>query len=518
MGANLVETLDHNHQLIEDDRPHEECGVFGIYLPTEVASVKANLVVDLAFNGIFQNQHRGEESAGFATANGYEVSPIFKNLGLVAKVRCDYLNDADHSQYNGHIAVAHTRYSTTGSSTRNNAGPFGANSEKGTIVASHNGNLTNAGELKQFLLADDVVFKSTTDSEIIADMIAHTDGKEWEDKISDALSKFEGSFSLVLMTKSALYAARDNIGNRPLFWAEFDDENSKKIYAVSSETPAFFHLNGYKLIGIHEMTPGTVIKFNKSGVSEREFKKQEEDAFCGLEITYLSRADGKTRNEKQIDTVRRALGAKLALLYPPPENITDVTYIPESSRPAAEGFAEALSLLWNRSIPCKTSLIKGRYPNMDGKVRGFISPTDNYRKSVASNYYPMDWVYGKDLVVIDDSLIRGKTTGGVIETYYNAGAKKIHLRIPWPTVGGYCPLGTDINANDKLIYETSGRDIETMRKIINVTTLAFLTPKEYQQTVDEVIGEHFGLCMGCTDGKYPVTIFQADKAIFERKC
>jgi amidophosphoribosyltransferase len=491
--------------------------VFGIYLPPDMGLNKPHLVAELAFKGGFQNQHRGEESAGMVTADGYQLSDVCKHMGLISAVWKQFKAEEDLSHFSGHIVLFHNRYSTTGSSTRTNAGPFIGGSELGQIAVSHNGNLTNAEAIAKRLTNGGVVFKSSTDSEILANTIVHAIGTTWEAKISHALAECEGSFSLGLMTSSALYAARDNQGIRPLFWAEYQ-ENGKSIYAVSSETPAFHHLNGFKLVQIQEVPPGTIIKFDNTGIVKYEFKKSENDAFCGLEITYLSRADGETRNRVQIDAHRRALGARLAQLHPPPEDIFAVTYIPESSRPAAEGFAVELSSMWGKSIPCLTSMIKGRYPSLDGKSRGFISPTSADRKSVAENYYPMDWVRGKKILVVDDSLIRGSTTSGVIAMLKAAGAAEIHLRIPWPPVIGFCPLGTDINQTDKLIWVTSGENLEKMRDSIGVASLAFLSPMEYQLVVDRTIGEHFGLCMGCTTGVYPVTLFQADKTVFEKKC
>jgi len=516
MGEMNEQSVGRYIPIIEQGKPHEECGVFGIYLPPVMMAEDSNLVVTLTFNGIYPNQHRGEESAGVAIANGFSVSDVCKHLGLISSVYDRFKKEEDPAAFSGHIGLAHTRYSTTGSSTRNNAGPFTASSELGVIAVSHNGNLTNAKELAQRLSANGVIFRSTTDSEILADTIAYASGLTWVDKISEALSACEGSFSLGLMTNTALYAARDSLGNRPLFWAEFN-EKGRSIYAISSETPAFRHLNGYELRQIQEVLPGTIMKFDGSGITVTKFRQSESQAFCGLEHAYLSRADGETRNGVQIDMIRRMLGATLARLYPPPQGIDMVTYIPESSRPAAEGFARELSTMWVRSVRCETSLMKGRYPTLNGKSRGFMSPDMVDRKSVASNYYPMDWVKGKSLVVIDDSIIRGNTTGGVIKIYREAGAKEIHLRIPWPPVNGFCPLGTDINKTDELIWVTSGENLEEMRKAIGVDSLAFLPPEIYQETIDKSVGEHFGLCMGCTTGKYPVTLFEADKTVFERQ-
>jgi amidophosphoribosyltransferase len=498
----------------ERDIPREECGVFGIYIPPEIAADDPGLAVRLTFDGIFQNQHRGEEAAGVGVADGYSVSHIFKQKGLISKVHSHFVSEADPADFHGNIGLGHARYSTTGSSTRNNAGPFTATSELGVIAVSHNGNLTNAKDLVHRLEEKHVVYKSSTDSEILSNSIAHSEGATWEEKIAVALSACEGSFSLGIMTRDALYAARDTMGNRPLFWAEYD-ENGTSIYAISSETPAFLHLNGYKVKQIHEVMPGTIMKFDATGVQALEFKNADKEAFCGLETAYLLRADGRIRNNTQVDMVRRELGARLAQQYPPPVDIDAVTYVPESSRPAAEGYATELTIQWGRPIHCLTSMMKGRYPSLAGAVRGFMTPTDAGRKAVASNYYPMEWIRGKKILVVDDSIIRGNTTAGVIRMLREAGVKEIHLRIPWPPVKGPCPLGVDINVKDRLLWVESKEDLETMRIALGVDSLAFLSPAAYQETVDHTVGSHLGLCMGCATGDYPVTVFQADKTALE---
>lgn len=494
----------------ERDSPREQCGVFGIWLPGQ----DNETIADIVFAGTLQNQHRGEESVGIAIGNGRQVFEPFTHMGLV---RDGYLAYKEQGlEFKGNVGIGHNRYSTTGSSRLENAAPFRLEE----LAVSHNGNLTNASELRRELIEKGVKLLGTTDSEIIPRIIATASGNTLEERMISGLQKLQGSFSLTICTKDALYAARDSLGNRPLHFGVFE-YNGELGFAISSETPAFDSL------GIHyreEVKPGELIRFDTNGIERWQFAKETNEAFCGLEIAYLLRADGRFRNV-QVDTIRRCLGAKLAKEYPVPDTVDFVTYIPESSKSTAEGYAEELSRELGRPIFPRTSMLKGRYGDLRGALRGFINPDDSVREAIGrNNYFPFDWLVGKRIVMVDDSIIRGRTTQGVMKTVRervgnlrNNGAKEIHLRIPWPPVLGPCPLGTDIRESDWLVYRELGQSIEEVRKYLEVSSLAYLTPQEFQEAVDEVAGEYVGLCKGCVDGQYPVTVYQADKAIFERE-
>ncbi len=499
-----------------DFKPREECGIFGIFLP----DISTSTVEDLTFEGLLTNQHRGEESAGITIADGSRISKPFTMMGLVR----DVYNAYKHLPYRpeGHIALAHTRYSTTGSSRIENAAPFLAVSESlGEIAVAHNGNLTNAQELRTYLLSKGVVLKGATDSEVLAYFIAGSEGETWEDKICCALRKCQGSFSLAMISKDTLFAARDPMGIRPLFISGFE-YGGKMGFAVSSETPAFTMFDRFHFID--EVKPGELVTLRSSGKESRRYSEEKNEAFCGLEIAYLLRADGRLRGGVEVDNIRRNLGRILARLHPPPADIDYVTYIPESAKSTAEGFAEGLSDLFERPVFSRTSMIKGRYGTLAGAVRGFINPDNHVRGAIANrNYFPFDWIKGAKIALIDDSIIRGNTTAGVIALLRKkvgfmkeGGAKEIHMRVPWPPVIGFCPLGTDINEKDFLIYRELGGNLEKVRVALGVDSLEFLTPEEFQNGVDSTIDEHLGLCMGCTTGDYPVTVFQANKNIFEK--
>jgi len=409
-------------------------------------------------------------------------------------------------------AITHTRYSTTGSSNLVNAGPFLFFSKKfGNFGLSHNGNITNAFLLKEELLKKGYNFISTTDSEIIGNLIIDCPGKTLEEKIKKALNKLEGSFSLLLITKDAIFAARDPFGNRPLSFAKIS-QNGIQGYAISSETPAFYSLSmSYQ----REIKAGELIKFSRLGLKSIQFSRNIPLAFCGLEIAYLMRPDSPLKNI-QLDTIRRKLGETLARRHPAPRRIDYVTYIPESAKSAAEGFTQETSRLQKRQVFLRTSMLKGRYGIINGAIRGFINPHPEMREEVAfNNYFPFDWVRNKKIVLIDDSIIRGTTTGSVIKMLRknvgylrNGGASEVYVRIVFPPVIAPCPLGTDINEKDFLI----ARELASKEKIaqqIFADSLEYLSAEEFSFCVRKILGKDFGLCLGCVTGKYPVLKFQA---------
>jgi len=505
------------------DIPKEACGVFGIYFPHP--DIYSN-IVKTTLDGALANQHRGEESAGIVVSNGQRLSPVLKRMGLVRNLYEGFLQSEqdekfDSSLFFGFIAIAHNRYSTTGSSNINNAAPFLFESELGQFAVAHNGNVTNSKELKRQLTSSGYTFSSTTDSEIIGALITSSKGNTWDKKIIHALRKFEGSFSLVICTKDCLYGIRDRYGNRPLSYAQFRQDGITG-FAISSESVAFDNLGfEYK----REILPGEIVKIENLQLKSLRFVSAPEvmPAFCGLEIAYLMRPDSRIKSV-QLDTIRRFLGDKLAVLQPPPEKVDYVTYIPESARSSAEGYAASLSRVLGRPVFCLTTMIKNRYGTVDGAIRGFINPDNETRQRVGlENYHPLDLLIGKKVVLVDDSIIRGNTTAGVVRNIRchvgdlrNAGTAEVHLRIIFPPVIDFCPLGTDINQTDHLIAKELENDILKIAEKLGVDSLGYLTPGQFQQGVNEALRCEFPLCLGCTTGCYPVRTFQADKEILEK--
>jgi amidophosphoribosyltransferase len=505
------------------EKPREECGVFGLYFPHPDIS---DQIVKTTLKGLLDNQHRGEESAGIAVSNGERMS-VFKKLGPITRLYNFHFINLPNNELNrkgesnkvskqgleGYIAIGHTRYSTKGNPTEKNASPFKATSELGEVALAHNGNITNAKQLKEELVAKGYQFASTTDSEVVCALIADSRGDTWDEKIKNALSRLDGSFSLAISTKDALYAARDTIGNRPLSIGVFEKDGVTG-YAISSESQAFDPLNiNYQ----REVDPGEIIRFDTSGISFTEFGEKKPQSFCALEIAYGMRPDARI-NGVQLDSIRRALGAKLAENYPVPNDIDYVVYVPESAKSSCEGYAEEYSSMTGRHVFTRTGMLKGRYGSLNGGVRGFLHPDKEVRKEIAvGNYRPFDWLKDKKIVLVDDSVVRGATTTGVIESlkkkvgyFRDQGVQEIHLRIIFPPVHAFCPLGIDINTADELIAKEN-KTIEKVAEKLGVKSLSYLLPSEFQETVDKAIGKHLGLCFGCAGEGYPVTVFDADK-------
>ncbi|QQG44467.1 MAG: class II glutamine amidotransferase [Candidatus Roizmanbacteria bacterium] len=509
--------------MVEYGKPKEECGVFAFSFPHPAFTQE---IIPLTLTGLLENQHRGEESAGIATINNGRILPIFKGMGLVRNLYQEYKRIEEKTEIKtvGQIAISHCRYSTTGEPHINNAGPFMTETSQGQVTISHNGNIINAKKLKEELESKGYEFKGTSDSEIISSLIADAPGQIWSDKISYALNQMEGSFSLAIATTGlddphgCLYAARDSFGNRPLSYAEFEKDGIKG-YAVSSESPAFDSLDiSYQ----SEIEPGQLIKFTQDGPQIMQFNKNTHESLCGLEIAYLMRPDSRIKGV-QLYAIRNHLGRTLAHLYPPPRTIDYVTNVPESARPLAEGYAYALSKIWGIHVQNVETMLKNRYGTLNGAFRGFMNPDQSERDNVADKYHPFDNLVGANIVELDDSIISGTTTKGMMRTIsrkvginHNQGVKEVHLRIPFPPVVGPCGgLGVDINAERPLV----ARDLqkELLAYSLGVTSLAYLTPEQFRQAVNEAVGREVGLCLGCTDGKYPVNVFSADKAVLERR-
>jgi amidophosphoribosyltransferase len=480
----------------------EECGIAGVILPD--GEVLESGVVPVIFELIFALQHRGEESAGIVTANRKRLSVPYKTMGKVRDLYVKY-EEADKTvkrYLEGYMAAAHARYSTTGSSTLENAGPF----LYGDAAVAHNGNITNASFLKEKLVAQGAKFNATTDSEVIAALIQFAPGKHMDDKILAALSQLRGSFSLVIITSEALYGVRDGMGNRPLSLAKLDVLPDQAAYAFASETAAFF---ASEFTFLREIQPGEILKLSKNAhgkILQKSFsfldakEKKLPMSFCALEIAYLMRPDSRLQGV-QMDTLRRALGKRLAEVAPAPAGVDFVSYIPESARPGAEGFGAGASL------PIYTTMIKGRYGAevATPAYRGFMQPNKSSRSNVAKRYFPFDILKDKDIVLVDDSVVRGTTTKGVIKTLRAEGARKIHLRIIFPEVIGPCYLGTDIGEKDHLVAKN-----KTQAQIaheLGVDSVGYLTIDQYQAVVDDMLPAGLQLCFACANNRQPKLAF-----------
>jgi len=502
----------------EDFKPKEACGVYGIYLPSSKKDTHEALYA--AFKGIHLLQHRGEESSGIITADETQFSPTFKSMGLISNLYGNFHQQSNSfiEYYKGNIALSHTRYSTTGSSTIENAGPFISKCNLGQIAVSHNGNIINSQELKKDLEKKGYKFFGTTDSEIIAHLITNATGNTWEEKISNGLLPLEGSYSLgIVSSDGALYAARDNRGNKPLSIgvANINNENA---YAISSETRSI----NKPFTVLRDVIPGEIVKFSKNGIESFSDSKKIDQAFCSLEIAYFLCPDSRIE-QKQLNEIRFEIGKLLGMNFPPNFDIDYVTYIPESAKSSAEGYAKGLSKIFRKDIRCITALLKNRYPTLNGKsIRGFINPNQENRDQIGKqNYSVFDVVNNANIVLFDDSIIRGSNSKGVVNTIknnvgfmQNGGAKKIHFVSLFPKVISHCNYGIDISPNDRLIARDQNSDEIKIAQELGVDSISYPSPDFFQKAVNAVLRKKFSLCMGCTTGEYPT--IKKEATIFTR--
>lgn len=498
-------------------RIKEECGVFGVWLSPELASKD---IVRFALSQAISNQHRGEESAGMCVSDGCSLWPPIKSMGHIKDLYKKYENEyGRNGGIFGHIVNVHNRYSTTGSSTIENAAPFRFEMEKAeeSFAVSFNGNITNALELRA-KLSQTYKFSSTTDTEVIGALIAQAPGDCLEAKMIAALPRLEGAFSLVISTRDSLFGVRDGHGIKPLCAAVFEIEG-QNCFGISSETCALTKL---KIKEIMEVRPGEIIRIKDGELTSSFFSSAREEDFCGLEFTYLLRPDAHVKGGKgkwyQLEEVRRHLGAYLAKKNPPSHEIDYVTYIPESSKAAAEGFAEELG------VPMRTGSLKSRYGDINGSMRWFINPNNVARgQNARKNYFPFDWLAGKRVVVVDDSVIEGNTTGGFnkilreeVGLLRDSGVAELHLRIIFPPVISACPYGVDIPETRFLVGRQFGpENWKQIADYLGADSIAYLTPMEFSGGVSEAVGRRVGLCMGCTTGNYPTSNIRARKNILE---
>jgi len=463
-----------------EDRPQEECGVFGIFAPgVEVAR--------RTFFGIFALQHRGQESAGIAVTDGENLQ-IHTAMGLVTQI----FDEETLSQFHGDIAVGHNRYSTTGSSELCNAQPIRLQSADGEMALAHNGNVVNALALRQSLQAQDVQFETTMDSEAIAKIIEVNRDKPLEESLLEVMRQVQGAFSLTLMTHDTLIAMRDPNGVRPLCLGELrNEEDGKTGYVVASETCALT-VAGAEYI--REIEPGEILFINKDGLESVHFKEESPErenrpALCIFEFIYLARPDSNLRGQN-VHQTRRRMGEMLALQSPVDADV--VIGVPDSGTPAAIGYAQA------SGIPFQEGLIKNRYIQ-----RTFIAPDQTQRElGVRLKLTPLQNVLdGKRVVVVEDSIVRGTTTKRIVKMLREAGAREVHLRISSPPYKWPCFYGIDTAARTNLIaYDKS---VEEIRRHNGADSLAYLS----MDNLIKAIGQPKStFCRACFDGEYPINI------------
>lgn len=463
------------------DSPHEECGIIGIFAPHED-------VARMTFFGLFALQHRGQEAAGIAVSDG-ETLRLHKDVGLVSQV----FTPQNLAPLQGHYAIGHTRYSTTGSSLARNAQPFLIETHLGPLAVAHNGNLVNAGALRQQLLEKGVGLSSSSDTEVITMMLAGAAGATWNERLKNTMPRWVGAYSLVILTRDGVLAVRDPWGFRPLSVGLLPSGG----WAAASESGALETLG---CEAIREVLPGEIIALSNSALSvQQALPPAPELARCSFEHIYFSRPDSFWDGQS-VHQVRQKLGSILA-----EESHIDadvVIPVPDSSVPAAIGYASV------SGVPYNDGFIKNRYIG-----RTFIQPTDSLRKqgvALKFNVIPEN-VRGKRVIMIDDSIVRGNTTGPLVHLLRNAGAREVHVRITCPPITHPCYMGVDMGSYDDLI--AYHKDVEAINQHIGSNSLQFLSLKGMM----EAIGRSSGYCQACFTGQYPIEIdAQYRKTGFEK--
>lgn len=454
------------------EAPKEECGIFGVF-------GRGEDVARLCYFGLFALQHRGQESAGIAVSDGMDIR-VHKDMGLVMQVFHDenILRDL-----RGHIAIGHTRYSTTGSSVIRNAQPLCCTSLAGEVAVAHNGNLVNTASLRRELEEDGLEFATSNDSEVIAQLLANATTESIENAIRSMMQRIEGAYSLVIMTPNKLIGVRDPYGVRPLSIGRMKDGP----YVLASETCAF------NLVGaqyVRDVEPGSMVIIDDEGLREEQAVPMVRNAMCLFEFIYFARPDSQMYG-KTLHMTRRRMGHELAREHPC-DGAHVVIPIPDSAVPAALGFAEA------SRIPFSEGVIKNRYVQ-----RTFIQPDQRMRDlGVRMKFTPLrEAIAGKKVVMVDDSIVRGTTTGNLVRMLFEAGAVEVHVRISAPPVKYPCFYGIDMANQNELV--AAKYNLDQIRDRIGATSLGYLS----LDGVVRAIGMHKDkFCRACFDGKYPIPV------------
>ena len=466
-----------------DDDLHEECGVFGICAP-------GRAVARLAFFGLYALQHRGQEGAGIVTCDG-RVAHMHKGMGLVSQV----FNEENLHHLQGHLAIGHTRYSTTGSSKLRNAQPYLVETLDGPLALGHNGNLINAPQLRRELLERGVGLQTSTDSEVILHLLAGAGGGDWVTRIRIMMAKAEGAYSLVILTRDAVYGVRDPWGLRPLVLGRLEAG-----HVLASESCAFATIGAEM---VQEIKPGEIVRIDADGYEIVQGAPPQRLAFCTFEQIYFARPDSLL-DGRLVHEVRQKLGRQLAKEAPVKADI--VVPVPDSGTPHAIGYAQKSKIAYSEG------LIKSRYIG-----RTFIQPTDELRKiGVAMKFNPLpDNLRGKRVVLVDDSIVRGNTSGPLVQMLRDAGAKEVHVRVACPPIKWPCFMGVDMASQGELI--AANQSVDEICEHIGANSLAYLSIDGMMKALKA----KDGYCNACFTGDYPFAtpiplIELQDKGIFQQ--
>jgi len=449
---------------------HEACGLFGI-------DARGEDVAHLTYFGLYALQHRGQESAGIAVSDGTELR-MHKDIGLVAQV----FDAASLADLKGHLALGHTRYSTTGSNRWENAQPMLVEHPQiGPIALGHNGNLTNATALRRELERTGVAFLTSSDTEVIAQVIARTPGGELIEILRLALPRLEGAYCLLILTRDTVAGVRDPLGIRPLCLGRLHEGGS----IIASETCA---LDTVGAEFVREVEPGEALLLGQGEPRSHQLLPSGRKAMCMFEFIYFARPDSRLQGQSLYEA-RRNMGRQLAIEAPADADV--VISIPDSATPAAVGYAK------QSGIPFSEGLIKSRYI-----TRTFIQPNERLRNlGIKLKFNPLrEILHGKRIVLVDDSIVRGTTSRQIVHELRRAGAAEVHMRISSPPMQWPCFMGIDIASRSELI--ASGRTVEEVERLIGADSLRYLSKQGLFRAVKNVTG----FCMACFDGDYPVPV------------
>src|SRR4051812_17328864 len=452
------------------DKLHEECGVFAVFGHPEASN--------LAYLGLYALQHRGQESAGIASSDGRDIF-CYKNMGHVA----DIFTPHAVASLPGELAIGHTRYSTTGDTALRNAQPFSVDCNKGKIAVAHNGNITNAAELRRELESEGSIFQASSDTEVILHLVARSRERTLAAALREALLQLEGAFSLVFLAQDHIIVARDPNGFRPLAMGQLEQSNGKHAYVFASETCAFDLIDA---VYMNDVEPGEMVIVGPKGVTRERFAPRKQASQCVFEHVYFSRPDS-TVFGRSVQESRELMGRLLAREYPVDADI--VVPVPDS------GVAAALGYSAESGIPFRHGLIRNHYVG-----RTFIEPSQAIRDfGVKLKLNPIkSLLTGKRVILVDDSLVRGTTSRKLVRMVRNAGAREVHLRISCPPTVSPCYYGVDTPSKQELI--AANHSVEEIRRFVEADSLGYLSLDSLSHAVADDKNRY---CYSCYTGDYP---------------
>jgi amidophosphoribosyltransferase len=469
-----------NDDLLPLDKLHEECGVFAIYGHPEAAN--------LTYLGLYALQHRGQESAGIATSDGREVR-CHKDMGHVA----DIFTPERIASLPGELAIGHTRYSTAGDTVLMNAQPFSVDCNKGQIAVAHNGNITNAGELRRDLEREGSIFQASSDTEVVLHLVARSRERSLAGALREAMLQLEGAFSLVFLARDRVIVARDPRGFRPLAFGRLESAYGRSAYIFASETCAFDLINAQY---VNDVEPGEMVCIGPEGITRERWAPEMPRAQCVFEHVYFSRPDSIVFG-RPVQESRENLGRLLALESGVDADV--VVPVPDSGTAAAIGYAA------ESGIPFRLALIRNHYVG-----RTFIEPSQAIRDfGVKLKLNPVrSLLEGKRVVLVDDSIVRGTTSRKIVRMVRSAGAREVHLRISCPPTISPCFYGVDTPRQSELI--AANHSLEEIRQFVEADSLAYLSLDALRRAVADNQGQY---CYACYTGKYPTDLVHIEELV-----